>query len=348
MGIKIGINGYGRIGRNIVRAIHESGRSDEFDVVALNDLGDPNTNAHLTRFDTAHGQFNGTVEVDEGDIIINGDRVKVFAERDPAKLPWGDLGVDVVLECTGLFRTAETAGAHIAAGAKKVIISAPGGDGIEKTIVYGVNNGILEASDQIISNASCTTNCLAPLIKPLHDKIGVKHGIMTTIHAYTNDQVLTDVFHKDLRRARSGTMSQIPTSTGAAKAVGLVLPELNGKLDGFSMRVPTINVSAVDLTFVAERETSIEEINDILREASNGELKGVLAYNEAPLVSVDFNHNPASSIYDSTLTKVMDGTCVKLIAWYDNEWGFSNRMLDTTVALMEASDSPQQKSKAAA
>jgi glyceraldehyde 3-phosphate dehydrogenase len=341
MGIKIGINGYGRIGRNIVRAIHEYGRSDEFDVVALNDLGDPNTNAHLTRFDTAHGQFNGTVDVDGGDIIVNGDRIKVFAERDPANLPWGELGVDVVLECTGLFRTAETAGAHITAGAKKVIISAPGGEGIEKTIVYGVNHGILAASDQIISNASCTTNCLAPLIKPLHDKIGVKHGIMTTIHAYTNDQVLTDVFHKDLRRARSGTMSQIPTSTGAAKAVGLVLPELNGKLDGFSMRVPTINVSAVDLTFVAERETSIEEIN-------NGELKGVLAYNEAPLVSVDFNHNPASSIYDSTLTKVMGGTCVKLISWYDNEWGFSNRMLDTTVALMAANKSSQQDSDVAA
>ncbi|MGI9201041.1 MAG: type I glyceraldehyde-3-phosphate dehydrogenase [Woeseiaceae bacterium] len=348
MGIKIGINGYGRIGRNIVRAIHESGRSDEFDVVALNDLGDPNTNAHLTRFDTAHGHFNGTVDVDDGDIIVNGDRIKVFSERDPANLPWGELGVDVVLECTGLFRTAETAGAHIAAGAKKVIISAPGGEGVDKTIVYGVNHGILAASDQIISNASCTTNCLAPLIKPLHDKIGVKHGIMTTIHAYTNDQVLTDVFHKDLRRARSGTMSQIPTSTGAAKAVGLVLPELNGKLDGFSMRVPTINVSAVDLTFVAERGTSIEEINGILREASEGELKGVLAYNEAPLVSVDFNHNPASSIYDSTLTKVMGGTCVKLISWYDNEWGFSNRMLDTTVALMEANKSSEQESKVAA
>ena len=336
MGIKIGINGYGRIGRNIVRAIHEYGRADEFDVVALNDLGDPETNAHLTRYDTAHGPFDGTVEVDGGDIIVNGDRIKVFSERDPAKLPWADLGVDVVYECTGLFRTADTAGQHIAGGAKKVIISAPGGAGVEKTIVYGVNHGILEASDQVISNASCTTNCLAPLVAPLHDKIGLKHGIMTTIHAYTNDQVLTDVYHKDLRRARSGTMSQIPTSTGAAKAVGLVLPELNGKLDGFSMRVPTINVSAVDLTFVANRETSIDEINDILREASEGELKGILNYNEEPLVSIDFNHNPASSTYDSTLTKVIDGTCVKVIAWYDNEWGFSNRMLDTTVALVNA------------
>jgi glyceraldehyde 3-phosphate dehydrogenase len=336
MAIKIGINGYGRIGRNVVRAIHEYGRTSEFDVVALNDLGDPETNAHLTRYDTAHGKFDGKVEVDGGDIIVNGDRIKVFAERDPGKLPWGDLGVDVVMECTGLFRTAETAGKHIEGGAKKVIISAPGGAGVEKTIVYGVNHGILEASDQVISNASCTTNCLAPLVKPLHDAIGVKHGIMTTIHAYTNDQVLTDVYHKDLRRARSGTMSQIPTSTGAAKAVGLVLPELNGKLDGFSMRVPTINVSAVDLTFVAERETSIEEINKIMRAASEGELKGILCYNEEPLVSVDFNHDPASSTYDSTLTKVIDGTCVKVIAWYDNEWGFSNRMLDTTIALMNA------------
>jgi len=336
MAIKVGINGYGRIGRNVLKAIHEYGRTDEFDVVALNDLGDPETNAHLTRFDTAHGKFPGTVEVDGGDIVVNGDRVKVFAERDPAKLPWGDLGVDVVYECTGLFRTAETAGKHIEGGAKKVIISAPGGAGVEKTIVYGVNHDTLSADDTVISNASCTTNCLAPLVKPLNDAIGVKHGIMTTIHAYTNDQVLTDVFHKDLRRARSATMSQIPTSTGAAKAVGLVLPELNGKLDGFSMRVPTINVSAVDLTFVAERATSIDEINEILKAASDGPLKGVLAYNDAPLVSVDFNHDPHSSTYDASLTKVIDGTCVKVIAWYDNEWGFSNRMLDTTKALMSA------------
>ena len=337
MAIKIGINSYGRIGRNVVRAIHESGRAGEFDVVALNDLGDPETNAHLTRYDTAHGKFPGTVEVDGGDILVNGDRIKVFAERDPAKLPWGDLGVEVVFECTGLFRTAETAGQHIEGGAKKVVLSAPGGAGIEKTIVYGVNHDTLEASDTVISNASCTTNCLAPLVKPLHDTIGLKHGIMTTIHAYTNDQVLTDVFHKDLRRARSGTMSQIPTSTGAAKAVGLVLPELNGKLDGFSMRVPTINVSAVDLTFVSNRETSIEEINDILRAAADGPLQGVLAYNDEPLVSVDFNHNPASSTYDASLTKVIDGDLIKVIAWYDNEWGFWNRMLDTTVALMNAS-----------
>ena len=337
MAIKIGINGYGRIGRNIVRAIHESGRVGEFDVVALNDLGDANTNAHLTRRDTAHGNFPGTVEVDGNDIVVNGDRIKVFAERDPAKLPWKDLGVDLVFECTGLFRTRDTAGKHIEGGAKKVILSAPGGKDIDATIVYGVNHDILTSKHNIISNASCTTNCLAPLVKPLHEKIGVKHGIMTTIHAYTNDQVLTDVFHKDLRRARSATMSQIPTSTGAAAAVGLVLPALNGKLDGFSMRVPTINVSAVDLTFVAERATSIDEINAIMKEASEGALKGILAYNDEPLVSIDFNHDPASSTYDAGLTKVMEGTLVKVLSWYDNEWGFSNRMLDTAVALMDAS-----------
>ena len=336
MAIKIGINGYGRIGRNILRAIHESGRAGEFDVVAINDLGDANTNAHLTRRDTAHGTFPGTVEVDGDDIIVNGDRIKVFAERDPAKLPWGELGVEVVFECTGFFRTRETAGKHIEAGAKKVVISAPGGADIDGTFVYGVNDDTLTADHNIISNASCTTNCLAPLVKPLHEAIGVKHGIMTTIHAYTNDQVLTDVYHSDLRRARSATMSQIPTSTGAAKAVGLVLPELNGKLDGFSMRVPTINVSVVDLSFVAERDTTVDEINEILKAASEGPLKGVLAYNEEPLVSVDFNHDPASSTYDSTLTKVIGGSLVKVCSWYDNEWGFSNRMLDITVALLNA------------
>jgi glyceraldehyde 3-phosphate dehydrogenase (phosphorylating) len=336
MAIKIGINGYGRIGRNVVRAIHEYGRTKEFDVVALNDLGDAETNAHLTRYDTAHGKFAGTVEVDGGDIIVNGDRIKVLAERDPAKLPWGELGVDVVFECTGLFRGRATAGKHIAGGAKKVVISAPGGSDIDGTFVYGVNHSDITAKHAIISNASCTTNCLAPLVKPLHEAIGVEHGIMTTIHAYTNDQVLTDVYHKDLRRARSGTMSQIPTSTGAAKAVGLVLPELNGKLDGFSMRIPTINVSAVDLTFVASRATSVDEINKVLRAASEGPLKGILAYNEAPLVSIDFNHDPHSSTYDSTLTKILGGTLVKVCSWYDNEWGFSNRMLDITVALMKA------------
>ena len=336
MAIKIGINGYGRIGRNILRAIHESGRAEEFDVVAINDLGDSNANAHLTRRDTAHGPFPGTVEVDGDDIIVNGDRIKVFAERDPAKLPWGELGVEVVFECTGFFRTRETAGKHIEAGAKKVVISAPGGSDIDGTFVYGVNHETLTADHNIISNASCTTNCLAPLIKPLHETIGVVHGIMTTIHAYTNDQVLTDVYHSDLRRARSATMSQIPTSTGAAKAVGLVLPELNGKLDGFSMRVPTINVSTVDLTFVAKRATTVDEINEVLKAASEGPLKGVLAYNDEPLVSIDFNHDPASSTYDSTLTKVMGGTLVKVCSWYDNEWGFSNRMLDITATLVNA------------
>jgi len=336
MAIKIGINGYGRIGRNILRAIHESGRASEFDVVAINDLGDSKANAHLTRRDTAHGPFPGTVEVDGDDIIVNGDRIRVFSERDPAKLPWGELGVEVVFECTGFFRTRETAGKHIAGGARKVIISAPGGADIDGTFVYGVNDDQLTADHNIISNASCTTNCLAPLVKPLHEAIGVKHGIMTTIHAYTNDQVLTDVYHSDLRRARSATMSQIPTSTGAAKAVGLVLPELNGKLDGFSMRVPTINVSAVDLTFVAERATSVDEINEILKAAADGPLKGVLAYNDEPLVSIDFNHDPHSSTYDAGLTKVMEGNLVKVLSWYDNEWGFSNRMLDTTVALMNA------------
>tara|TARA_B100000963_G_scaffold170404_1_gene148262 strand:- start:61 stop:1074 length:1014 start_codon:yes stop_codon:yes gene_type:complete len=336
MAIKIGINGYGRIGRNILRAIYESGRNGEFEIVAINDLGDSKANAHLTRRDTAHGNFPGNVEVDGDDIIVNGDRIKVFAERDPAKLPWGEIGVEVVFECTGFFRTRETAGKHIEAGAKKVVISAPGGSDIDGTFVYGVNHNELTAEHVIISNASCTTNCLAPLVKPLHEAIGVKHGLMTTIHAYTNDQVLTDVYHSDLRRARSATMSQIPTSTGAAKAVGLVLPELNGKLDGFSMRVPTINVSAVDLTFVANRETSVDEVNEILKTASEGPLKGILAYNDEPLVSIDFNHDPHSSAYDATLTKVMEGTFVKVCSWYDNEWGFSNRMLDTTVALVNA------------
>ena len=336
MTIKVGINGYGRIGRNILRALYESGKNSEIEILAVNDLGDANTNAHLTRRDTAHGRFPGKIEVDGDHMIVNGDRIRVLAERDPANLPWGELGVDIVFESTGFFRTRETAGKHIEAGAKKVIISAPGGEGIDATIVYGVNHDILKSSDTIISNASCTTNCLAPLVKPLHDTIGVEHGIMTTIHAYTNDQVLTDVFHSDLRRARSATMSQIPTKTGAAAAVGLVLPELNGKLDGFSMRVPTINVSAVDLTFVASRETSVEEIHSVMKEASEGKLKGVLAYNDEPLVSIDFNHDPASSTYDAGLTKVMQGALVKVCAWYDNEWGFSNRMLDTAIAFHNA------------
>ena len=336
MTIKVGINGYGRIGRNVLRALYEGGKRSEIEIVAVNDLGDANTNAHLTRRDTAQGPFPGTIEVADGSMIVNGDNIKVLAERDPAKLPWGDLGVDVVFESTGFFASKEKSSAHIAGGAKKVVISAPAGLEVDATVVYGVNHDVLKAEHTVISNASCTTNCLAPLAKPLHENIGIKHGLMTTIHAYTNDQVLTDVYHKDLRRARSATMSQIPTSTGAAAAVGLVLPALAGRLDGFSMRVPTINVSTVDLTFVAERETSIEEINEILRKASEGALKGVLAYNDEPLVSIDFNHNPASSIYDAGLTKVMEGTLVKVCAWYDNEWGFSNRMLDTALALHNA------------
>ena len=335
MAVKVAINGYGRIGRNIMRAVYEYNRRDEIEIVAINDLGDADTNAHLTQFDTAHGRFAGDVSVDGGDLVVNGDRVRVFAERDPAKLPWSDLGVDVVYECTGLFRSRETAGAHIAAGASKVIISAPGQD-VDNTIVYGVNHDTLKASDRVISNASCTTNCLAPLAKALHEGVGIQSGLMTTIHAYTNDQVLTDVFHKDLRRARSATMSQIPTKTGAAAAVGLVLPELNGKLDGFSMRVPTINVSVVDLSFVAGRSTSVEEVNAIVKSASEGAMAGVLAYNDLPLVSIDFNHNPASSIFDAGLTRVMEGNLVKVLSWYDNEWGFSNRMLDTTIALVNA------------
>jgi len=335
MTVKVAINGYGRIGRNIMRALYESGRTDEISIVAINDLGDANSNAHLTQYDTAHGTFPGTVGVDDGDLMVNGDRIKVYAERDPSNLPWAELGVDVVMECTGFFRSNETAGAHITAGAKKVIISAPG-QNVDNTIVYGVNHDSLRASDNIISNASCTTNCLAPLAKVLTESVGIEHGLMTTIHAYTNDQVLTDVYHSDLRRARSATMSQIPTSTGAAAAVGLVLPELNGKLDGFSMRVPTINVSVVDLTFTASRPTTVEEVNAVVKAAAEGSMKGVLAYNEAPLVSIDFNHNPHSSIFDASLTKVMEGNLVKVLSWYDNEWGFSNRMLDTTLALVNA------------
>jgi glyceraldehyde 3-phosphate dehydrogenase len=336
MAIKVGINGYGRIGRNVLRALYEGKRNGEIQIVAINDLGDANTNAHLTRFDTAHGRFPGEVRVDGDSMVVNGDRIRVLAERDPAKLPWGDLGVEYVLECTGLFANKEKASKHIAGGAKKVVISAPAEGGVDATIVYGVNHGTLKSDMTVISNASCTTNCLAPLVKPLHDAIGLVAGIMTTVHAYTNDQVLTDVFHKDLRRARSATMSMIPTKTGAAAAVGLVLPELRGKLDGFAVRVPTINVSLVDLTFTAKRATSVEEINKILKAAADGPLKGVLAYNDQPLVSVDFNHDPASSTYDSTLTKVIDGTLVKVCSWYDNEWGFSNRMLDTTLAWSRA------------
>jgi glyceraldehyde 3-phosphate dehydrogenase len=337
MAIRVGINGYGRIGRNVLRALYEGRRTNEVQIIALNDLCDPKANAHLTRHDTVHGRFAGEVKVDGDYMVVNGDRIRVFAERDPGKLPWGEVGVEYVLECTGLFTSKAKAGAHLKGGAKKVVISAPGGDDVDATIVYGVNHHVLRSSHSVISNASCTTNCLAPVAKVMHDTVGIAAGIMTTIHAYTNDQVLTDVYHPDLRRARSATMSQIPTKTGAAAAVGLVLPELKGKLDGFSVRVPTINVSLVDLTFSAKRATTVEEVNKTLQQAAAGTLKGILAYNDAPLVSVDFNHDAHSAVFDATLTKVIDGTLVKVCAWYDNEWGFSNRMIDTTLAWSRAS-----------
>jgi glyceraldehyde 3-phosphate dehydrogenase len=336
MAIKIGINGYGRIGRNILRALYEAERTDEISIVAVNDLGDAHTNAHLTRYDSAHGKFSGKVEVDGEHLVVNGDRIRVLAERNPAQLPWKELGVEVVLECTGLFTSKEKAAAHLQAGARKVIISAPGGKDVDATIVYGVNHDTLKASHEVISNASCTTNCLAPLVQVLHQGIGVERGLMTTIHAYTNDQVLTDVYHSDLRRARAAAVSMIPTKTGAAAAVGLVLPELAGRLDGFAIRVPTINVSMVDLTFQAARDTSREEIDQVLEEASQGRLKDILGFNREPLVSIDFNHDPRSSVYEASLTRVVGSRFVKVCAWYDNEWGFSNRMLDATIALVNA------------
>ena len=336
MALKVAINGYGRIGRNILRAHYEGGKTHDLQIVAINDLGNAETNAHLTKYDTAHGKFPGTVTVEGEYMVVNGDRIRVCAKRNPAELPWKEMGVDVVLECTGLFTTKEKAGAHLTAGAKKVIISAPGGKDVDGTIVYGVNHNTLKGSHTVISNASCTTNCLAPMAKVLNDKVGIVAGLMTTIHAYTNDQVLTDVYHEDLRRARSATMSMIPTKTGAAAAVGLVLPELNGKLDGYAIRVPTINVSIVDLTFSAKRATSVDEINGFMKEAAAGAMKGILDYTKEPLVSIDYNHNPASCTFDATLTKVAEGTLVKVGGWYDNEWGFSNRMLDTTIAFMSA------------
>ena len=335
MTIKVAINGFGRIGRMVLRAHYEAGKKHGLQFVAINDLGDAATNAHLLKYDTAHGKFPGTVKVEGDSLVVNGDRIKVVAERDPTKLPWRQMGVDVVMECTGLFTSKAKASAHIQAGAKKVIISAPGEKDVDRTVVYGVNHKALKDSDAVISNASCTTNCLAPLVKALDDRIGVVSGLMTTIHSYTNDQVLTDVYHKDLRRARSATHNQIPTKTGAAAAVGLVLPHLNGKLDGFSIRVPTINVSLVDLTFVAKKKTTVEEVNAAVKQAAESDLKGILEYSTEPLVSSDFNHNPASSVYDATITKVSDGTLVKVYSWYDNEWGFSNRMLDVAVAFAE-------------
>ena len=334
MSIKIAINGYGRIGRNVLRAIYEEGYRKDMEVVAVNDLGDAKINAHLTIYDTVHGKFAGTVKVDGDYIVVNDDRIKVLAEKDPSKMPWKDLGVDIVFECTGKFTDKAKAMAHINAGAKKVMISAPG-ENADATIVYGVNHNILSSQQQVISNGSCTTNCLAPVVKVLHEKIGLVSGLMTTIHSYTNDQVLTDVYHKDLCRARSATQSMIPTKTGAAAAIGLVMPELAGKLDGFAMRVPTINVSVVDLTFESARPTTKEEINSLMKAASENELKGILGYNDLPLVSHDFNHNPLSSIFESSQTKVI-GKMVKVLSWYDNEWGFSTRMLDVTRAWMQA------------
>jgi glyceraldehyde 3-phosphate dehydrogenase len=336
MAVKVGINGYGRIGRNILRALYESNRQRELQIVAINDLADPQTNAHLTQYDTTHGRFAGKVSVDGDAMVVNGDRIKVVAQRDPTKIPWGEMGAEFVLECTGFFTTKAEAGRHLGGGAKKVVISAPGGKDVDATVVYGVNHNVLKSSHTVISNASCTTNCLAPLAKVLHDGIGIERGLMTTVHAYTNDQRLTDVFHEDLRRARSATMSMIPTKTGAAAAVGLVLPELNGKLDGFSIRVPTINVSLVDLTFTPKRATTIAEINTLLKAAADGPMKGILAYTDAPLVSVDYNHDAHSSTYDATLTRLIEGQLVKVCAWYDNEWGFSNRMIDTTLAWSKA------------
>lgn len=336
MAIRVAINGYGRIGRNVLRALYENQRRGEFEIVAVNASGDLATNAHLTKFDTVHGRFSAEVSHDEKNLIVNGDVIPFFSTRNPAELPWGELKVDVVLECTGSFTSKAKCQAHLDAGAKKVLISAPGDKDVDATVVYGVNHQVLTAGMTVVSNASCTTNCLAPVAQALHNGLGMAKGLMTTIHAYTNDQVLTDVRHKDLRRARSATMSMIPTKTGAAAAVGLVLPELNGKLDGFAMRVPTINVSLVDLTFEAARETTKEEVNALVKAAADGALKGVLGYNTLPLVSIDFNHTSESSFFDATLTRVSNGNLVKVCAWYDNEWGFSCRMLDTAQAMMHA------------
>ncbi|MBV9576213.1 MAG: type I glyceraldehyde-3-phosphate dehydrogenase [Gammaproteobacteria bacterium] len=342
MTIRIAINGYGRIGRNILRAHYEKKLHKNIQIVAINDLGDINTNVHLTRHDTTHGKFPGDVSLSGHDMIVNGDKIRVVAERDPKKLPWKELNIDIVFECTGFFTTKEKAAAHLEAGAKKVIISAPA-TGVDATIVFGVNDNVLKADDTVISNASCTTNCLATLVKPLHEVIGINSGLMNTVHAFTNDQSLLDVSHSDLRRSRSATQSIIPTKTGAASALGLVLPELNGKLDGFAVRVPTINVSLVDLTFEAKRTTTVEEINDVVRKAANGPMKGILAFNDEQLVSIDFNHHSASAIFDVFGTKVI-GNLVKVLAWYDNEWGFSNRMLDVAAAWMEvAARGNQQK-----
>ena len=333
MTIKVAINGFGRIGRNVLRANYENAYDKEIEIVAINDLGDAEINAHLLKYDTAHGVFNKSVETKSKKILIDGkDEIIVLSERNPEKLPWKDLGIDVVLECTGFFASKPASMAHINAGAKKVLISAPAKE-VDATVVYGVNHDVIKPSDQVVSNASCTTNCLATLIKDIHEKLNIENGIMTTIHSYTNDQVLTDVYHPDLRRARSATQSMIPAKTGAASAVGLVLPDLNGKLDGFAIRVPTINVSLVDLCFNISKKSSIEEINKIIKNASENNLKGILGYNNKPLVSIDFNHSSFSSVYDESLTRMMDDKFFKICSWYDNEWGFSNRMLDVSKVL---------------
>ena len=335
MTITVAINGYGRIGRNILRALYETKRNKELNIVAINDLGDPNTNAHLTKYDTTHGKFAGEVSSDGKDLNVNDHKILCLRERDPGNLPWQKLGIDLVLECTGLFASSEKSQQHLNAGAKKVLISAPAGADVDATIVYGVNHGVLTKNHRIVSNASCTTNCLAPLAMVMHNSIGIEQGLMTTIHSYTNDQVLVDVYHSDLHRARAAAHSMIPTKTGAAAAIGLVLPDLDQKLDGFAMRVPTLNVSIVDLTFKAKRVTTVQEVNDILSRAAKNELKNIAQINELPLVSIDFNHNPASCIFDLSQTKVI-GDVVKVLAWYDNEWGFSNRMIDTAIAMMRA------------
>jgi len=339
LSIRIAINGYGRIGRNVLRALFEAQRRQALsgiEIVAINDLGGARINAHLTRHDTTHGRFDWPVSHDGDELVVGGKRIRVSSIRNPAELPWKPLGVDIVMECTGLFTSKAQAGAHLAAGAKKVLISAPGGSDVDATIVYGVNHGTLRATHTVVSNASCTTNCLAPIAKVLNDAVGITNGLMTTIHSFTNDQVLTDVYHEDVRRARSATQSMIPTKTGAAAAVGLVLPELAGRLDGFAVRVPTLNVSLVDLVFTAARDTGVDEVNALLQAAAtDGPLAGVLGYTDEPLVSVDFNHDPRSSVFDATCTKV-NGRLVKICAWYDNEWGFSNRMLDTALAMARA------------
>ena len=335
MTINIGINGYGRIGRNILRALYESEKYSELKIVAINDVGDNSVSAHLTMYDSAHGRFNKEVRADENFMYVGDDKINITSERDPSKIIWSKYNVDVVFECTGKFNSKEDTEVHLKNGAKKVIISAPGKN-VDATVVFGVNENILTKKDTIISNASCTTNCIAPVIKVLNDKIGIDHGLITTIHSFTNDQRLTDANHKDMRRARAATMSMIPTKTGAAKNVRLVIPELQGKLDGLAVRIPTVNVSVVDLVVRTKKNTSIEEVNEVLLNSSQNEMKNIIEFNSIPLVSTDFNHNPASAIYDSNLTKVMSDKLLKVYVWYDNEWGFSNRMLDVTVSLMNA------------